>query len=118
MAAADLHHVRERVAATPGMALVHVQQVYQHATRGTKAIVRDDASGYVSDAWFWWARVAPGQAVAVYASRGWGPHTGRDNVLYVGREENRTSGVLEILLSGTVARAARHDALQRALRGE
>jgi hypothetical protein len=100
------------------MVLVHVQQVYQYAQRGTKAIVRDDASGYVSDAWFWWERVAPGQAVAVHASRGWGPHTGRNNVLYVGQEGNRISGVLEILSSGTVARAGRHEALQRALRGE
>ncbi|MDT3441636.1 MULTISPECIES: hypothetical protein [unclassified Pseudofrankia] len=106
-AAAHLYFVRGRVAATPGAALVHVLQVYQYAARGTKAIVRDDASGYAFDAWFWWARVGPGQAVAVHAGAGWGPHTQRDNVLYVG-QENGASGVLEILPAGIVARAARH----------
>jgi len=86
---------------------LHVLRVYQYAARGTKAIVEDDRSGAVFDAWFWWTRVQPGETVAVHADFGWGPHTQRDNVLYVG-DASGTVGVLDVLPAGTAAAAARH----------
>jgi hypothetical protein len=99
--------LRDRAAEEPGLLLLEVDHVYQQARRGTKAIVRHDNFGSYRDAWFWWARVQPGQMVLVHATNGWGPHTGRDNVLYVGGERTG-AGVLEVVDPRTLAAARRH----------
>jgi hypothetical protein len=74
-----------RYATGNGWFLLYVQNVYQHAHRGSKAIVSIYGDAGVSrDAWFWWEQVQRGSVVAVSLSQGWGPHTGRDDVLYIG----------------------------------
>jgi hypothetical protein len=104
---AALGAMRERVARLPGGEVVFVQFVYQHARRGTKAVVRLDSTGEQRDAWFWWSRVRPGQMAAVQVSTGWGPHTQRDGVLYVGGEQ-AGSAIHELMSSRDVIRAGRH----------
>lgn len=63
-----------------GWTLLYVQNVYQHAQRGSKAMVSiyGDTTGTSRDAWFWWEQVQHGSVVAVSHSQGWGPHTNRD----------------------------------------
>jgi hypothetical protein len=113
-AAAQLYELRERARSSGrGAYVVHVLSVYQQARRGTKAFVKNDATGAVRDAWFWWSRIKPGEILLVEASSGWGPHSGRTDVLYVGGE-HRGRGISQGLPSGTAKRARRHEARARA----
>jgi hypothetical protein len=104
---AALSEMRERTTRLPGVEVVFVQYVYQYARRGTKAIVRLDRTGEQRDAWFWWSRVRPGQMAGVQVSTGWGPHSERDGVLYVGGEHTG-SGIHQLMSSRDVNRARRH----------
>ncbi|MDP7703701.1 MULTISPECIES: hypothetical protein [unclassified Mycobacterium] len=78
-----------------GLHMLCIEKVYQHAHRGSKAIVfiYGENAGARRDAWFWWTQVQQGSVVAAYLSEGWGPHTNRDHVLYIGDEHNETTGV-------------------------
>lgn len=58
------------------------------------------------DAFFWRTQVAPGAVVAVKLSEGWGPHTRRDDVLFIGSQDR--AGVHATLDAATVRRAQRH----------
>ena len=99
--------MRARAAQTAGVEMIFVRQVYQYAQRGTKAVVAFDTTAEHRDAWFWWSRVNPGQMAAVRISTGWGPHTQRDGVVYVGSELTG-SGICEVLSARDVTRARRH----------
>jgi hypothetical protein len=98
-------------ATTNGWLLLYVQTVYQHAHRGSKALVsiyRDPTSAS-RDAWFWWHQVQPGSVVAVHLNQGWGPHTCRDDVLYIGRNTPTPhSGIYATFSTQELTRAQRH----------
>lgn len=94
-----------------GWSLLYVQNVYQHAQRGSKAVVSvyGAAAGVSRDAWFWWEQVQRGSVVAVSLSQGWGPHTRRDDVLYIGNGvPERQSGVYATFGAKDLRRAQRH----------
>jgi hypothetical protein len=98
---------RDFAARLPGSEVLFVQSVYQEAWRGTKAVVYLERSGQVRDAWFWWDRVHPGQMALVQASTGYGPHTPREDVLYVGSERTG-SGIHRVISKRDVKHARRH----------
>ena len=54
-----------------GWSMLYVQNVYQHADRGSKAMVSiyGDTVGVNRDAWFWREHVKRGSVVAVSPSR-------------------------------------------------
>lgn len=102
-----LGEMRDYVAHMPGGDIVWVGSVYQEGRRGTKAVVYLERTGEHRDAWFWWSRVRPGEIAAVEASTGYGPHTPRDDVLYVGTERTGT-GIHYIMSARMAKRAGRH----------
>lgn len=57
----------------PGTQVICVEWLYQHARRGTKAVVRFLAGGRRQDAWFEQLRPMPGSLMVVRGSIGWGP---------------------------------------------
>lgn len=93
------HHLR----------LLYVQKVYErHPKKGCKARVSiyGEPGSTWRDAWFWHHQVQPGSVVAVAASQGWGSHTRRDDVLFIGSQDH--PGVHASLDAATVRRAQRH----------
>jgi hypothetical protein len=82
-------------AAGQGLHQLYVMGVYQHAHRGSKALVGVNGDQQVIDAWFWWHQVHPGELVFVRLSVGWGTHTSREGVHYIGGREGG-SGVLAV----------------------
>ncbi len=107
---ARLRALRELTARFPFVEVVLVQHVYQRSRRGTKALVLMERTGQQHDAWFWWSRVSSGQMAAVQFTEGWGPHTQRDGVLYVGHKDTG-HGIYELLSAREVKRASRHSPL-------
>lgn len=89
------------------LSIVTVIAVYQLAESGTKATISIAGEDSLSDAWFWWDRVEPGSALAVALSTGYGTHTHRSGVVYVGSQEGG-SGVYARLDAKTLARTRRH----------
>jgi hypothetical protein len=103
-----------------GWTLLYVQNVYQRAQRGSKAMVSiyGDSTGMSRDAWFWWEQVHRGSVVAVSHSQGWGPHTNRDGVLYIGTQApEQQSGVYATFNAKELARAQRHYHRQTTISG-
>lgn len=94
-------------AAHYGLTIVHVVDVYQLARNGTKAVVTVYGDHQARDAWFWWDRVEIGTTLAVAFSSGYGPHSHRDGVIFVGGQMTG-SGVYDRLSSKTLDRAQRH----------
>lgn len=91
--------------------LLYVHSVYKHGNRGSKAHVSvyGDSTRVSRDSWFWWHQVQPGSVVAVSGlSQGWGPHTCRDDVLYIGDELDHSDGVRATFSARELARAQRH----------
>ena len=77
----------------PGIELVRVVRVTHKARLGTKAIVRHRDGG-TQDAWVWGLpHVRRGGALLVRARTGYGPHTYRDHVLYIGTR-NAGGGII------------------------
>ncbi|WP_406021827.1 hypothetical protein OH802_21345 [Nocardioides sp. NBC_00850] len=76
-------------AASDGLTIVRVLDVCQVARTGTKAVVTIYDDHRARDAWFWWDRVEAGSTLAVVFSSGYGPHSLRDGVIFVG---NQTTG--------------------------
>lgn len=100
-----------RYAAGNGWTLLYVHGVYKRGHRGSKAHVSiyGDITRAGRDSWFWWHQVQPGSVVAVSGvSQGWGPHTLRDDVLYVGDEHDHHDGVQATFGARELARAQRH----------
>ncbi len=94
-------------AADNRLTIVHVIGVYQLAWNGTKAIIAVYGDPQARDAWFWWDTVERGATLAVATSSGYGPHTQRDDVVFVGGQ-TAGSGVYDRLSSKVLARAQRH----------
>jgi hypothetical protein len=94
--------------------LLRIEKVQQYFKgRGSKAwVTKADRSGRARDAWFWWANVQEGSVVAVSVTEGWGPHTQRDDVLYIGSEIPKRNGIYATLDAGTVKRAQRYQERQ------
>lgn len=90
-----------------GLRLLYVQRIYKRQPNGCKAQVSiyGDSESTLRDAWFWRTQVAPGSVVAVNVSEGWGPHTRRDDVLFIGSQDR--PGVHATLDAATVRRAQR-----------
>jgi hypothetical protein len=82
-------------AQTPGIELVHIARITQRARTGTKAIVRH-RDGATQDAWFWNVRVQHRSILLVRANTGYGPHTRRDHVLYIGTKDTGSGIVATI----------------------
>jgi hypothetical protein len=107
-----------RYATANGWSMLYIQNVYQRAHRGSKAMVSiyGDALGASRDAWFWWELVQRGSVVAVNLGEGWGPHTRRDDVLYIGNGEPAPqSGVHATFGARELVRAQRHFRRQSAI---
>lgn|ERR1700722_3154672 len=104
-------------AAANRLHMLGIDSVYLNGRTGSKAIVYlFGQPGYRRDAWFWHARVQLGSVVAVHLSQGWGPHTGRDDVLYVG-SEHRGSGIYAVVDAQAVKRVLRHSRTPANVRG-
>lgn len=94
-------------AAQERLTIVTVRDVYQCAQHGTKAVITLYGEAQVHDAWFWWDRVTAGATLAVAMSSGYGPHSHREGVIYIGSQTNG-SGVYDALSAKTLRRAQRH----------
>ena len=94
-------------AAHDGLTIVHVVDAYQIARNGTKAVITVYGDHRARDAWFWWERVETGTTLAVTFSSGYGPHSHRDGVIFIG-DQAYGSGVHHRLSSKVLARAQRH----------
>lgn len=66
-----------------GFVPVKVLRVYQHAQRGSKAVL-PLPDGQQVDAWFWWYQVSAGTYVFVAPGVGYGSHTHKNDVRYIG----------------------------------
>ena len=78
--------------------MCHVQQVYQRANRGTKAVIVWAETGWRQDAWFWYFWPAPGSTLLVLGAVGFGPHNQNPDVFFVNQ-----GGVLAAALPGAQA---------------
>lgn len=106
-AAQWLTRVRWRVGQTEGAFIVHVQEVQRCIANGTKAYVWVEDGGWRGqDTFFWHYFVRAGETLAVQGRQGWGPHTMRPDVLFIGSDVQH--GVYESLPVGTAAAAERH----------
>ena len=107
-AAADRLTAATATARAYGLTPARVQRVYQRGHRGSKAVLYlVDHRAWV-DAWFWWYQVDPGSIVFIRPGVGWGPHTQRDNVHYVGERDGHRHGVHGVVPRREVHRADRH----------
>jgi len=97
-----------QTAAAQGQKVLVVQSIYLVGRRGTKALVCAAHGGPPQDTWFWWSRLHKGAAVAVSSNIGYGPHTKRDDVIFVGSEQGG-SGVHALIPEVTLRRARRHE---------
>ena len=100
--------------------LLYIHDVYEDWDRGSKAHVSiyGDPSSGIRDSWFWWHHVQPKSVVAVNRiGEGWGAHTGKDGVLYIGDEHAHRSGVQATFAAAELARARRHWSRQQHLPG-
>lgn len=91
-AAVDQYRAAMALASTSNYGVLRVLTVYQRAQRGTKVVVRFADAPYTHDAWLWWASAHPGDLLVVRWSSGWGEHTHRDGVVYIGSPNG--SGVI------------------------
>jgi len=86
-----------------------ILQVYQQLRRGTKAYVQLDGHPWTRDAFFWWTPVNVGSMVVVTTTTGWGSHTNRNDVLWIGRERpTGAHGIHAVIPAADVKRWARH----------
>jgi len=102
--------------------LLYVHDVYEDWDRGSKAHVSlydgTTTAGGRRDSWFWWHHVRPRSVVAVNRiGEGWGSHTGKNGVLYIGDEDTHRSGVQATFGAAELARARRHWSRQQRLPG-
>jgi hypothetical protein len=96
------HHAGQQ-----GLFIVTVVDVYQLARQGTKAVIAAQGETHCRDAWLWWEWIDPGTTLAVALSTGFGTHTHRDGVVYVGSQQGG-SGIYDRVSAKTVAHAQRH----------
>jgi len=104
---ANFHHY----CISSGWQLLYVHTLDADWPRGSKAHVSiyADSTSAVRDSWFWWHHVQPGSVVAVSGlGEGWGPHTRKDDVLFIGDEDAHLSGVRATFGAQELVRARRH----------
>lgn len=104
---ANFHHY----SVTNGWQLLYIHTLEEDWGRGSKAHVSiySDATTVVRDSWFWWHHVQPGSVVAVGGlSQGWGSHTCKEDVLYIGNEHTHQTGVQATFEAKELTRAQRH----------
>jgi hypothetical protein len=94
----------------PDARLIRVNNAYQDARRGTKAVVRCLRTGEEFRSWFWWQEVRTGSFALVRGSFGHGPHENDPNVFYVDK-------VLHLLPPGTDQAVDRHRRYQMSRAG-
>ena len=70
-------------ACVQGVGIARVDRVYQHARRGSKAVIVWWRTGHAQDAWFEARQLRPGRYVLLRGTVGWGPHNANPRVLYV-----------------------------------
>jgi hypothetical protein len=82
------------------------------AQRNQAFIELDRVPGWTRDAFFWWMHsIHPGQMLSVHMSQGWGPHTQRSDVLWIGSEHDLAgTGIGGAVPAADVRRWARHHA--------
>ncbi|MCH9729754.1 MAG: hypothetical protein K0U84_08790 [Actinomycetia bacterium] len=100
-----------RSATDHDLSMLYIENVYDRAYRGSKAVVSlyGDGPSASNDAWFWWEHVQPGSVVAVRLSKGWGSHTRRDGVLYIGNGGTTDqSGIYATFGARELTQAQRH----------
>lgn len=66
-----------------GFHLAYVDDAYQHAKNGTKAIITWWATGRQQDTWFARRHVDSGEYLLIIGASGYGPHNHNPDVLYV-----------------------------------
>jgi hypothetical protein len=90
-AAARVWEEFHRYATAQHLDVLFIHDVYRRAQTGSKAHVSiyNDHSGATRDAWFWRTQVRKGSVVAVRLDEGWGPHTQRDDVLFIGNSPHQ-----------------------------
>jgi hypothetical protein len=71
------------VARADGVEIAFVERVYQHARRGSKAIIVWLRTGRRQDAWFEGSQERPGRYLLLTGSVGYGPHNDNPDVLFV-----------------------------------
>ncbi|MBN9105382.1 MAG: hypothetical protein J0I14_10290 [Propionibacteriaceae bacterium] len=71
------------VARADGVEIAFVERVYQHARRGSKAIIVWLRAGRRQDAWFEGSQERPGRYLLLTGSVGYGPHNDNPDVLFV-----------------------------------
>jgi len=105
--AAHWEAARQRCAADPRLHLAYIQNAYQQAKRGSKAIIVWLETGLEQDTWFHGWRATSGTFVVLAGSTGYGPHNRNPNVFYV-----NLGGVVDVLPGN--ARLARERGVRRA----
>lgn len=99
---------RANAYASRGQAVL-ILQIYQRVKRGTKAYVQLDGQPWTRDAFFWHMDITAGSMVLVQTSTGWGPHTNRDDVLWIGSKDLPAgSGIFAVIAAGDLKRWSRH----------
>ena len=106
--------LRVRVSSDPSLGMARVTGIQQDGRRGMKAWISLDPAGEIRDSFFWHVHdLSVGDVVVIRSSVGFGPHTRRDDVIFIGSERGGP-GVLDRIPARTVQRAARHDRRQQA----
>lgn len=67
--------------------IAHITHVYQHARRGSKALITWVDNGNTQDAWFWEWQAPQDAYVALRGRTRYGPHNQNPDVLYVRPDE-------------------------------
>jgi len=87
-----------------------ILQVYQRVKRGAKAYVYLDDQPWKRDAFFWDTSVTAGTMVLVRTATGWGPHTNRNDVLWIGsKHQPAADEILAVISAGDLKRWQRHN---------
>ena len=79
-----------------------VEQIYQHARHGAKAVIRWHRTECRQDTWFEGCHPPPGSVWLVRGSTGWGPHNRNPNTFYVYPDD-----VIDFAPPGAMAAASR-----------
>ena len=88
---------------------VFISSIQLGSRRGTKAWILVDDDPTPRDSFFWWHRLMPGQLLIAAISSGYGPHTRRTDVIYIGREDYPAAQwIYAVITPGELKRWRRH----------
>jgi hypothetical protein len=78
---------------SPGHCAFDINGIQHRGRRGTKAWI-SDADRQDFDSFFWWVHnLQVGEMVIVVWGQGYGQHTGKDGVVYIGQEDPPEHGI-------------------------